>query len=386
MKICFFLENNKAGGLDTFVKNLLTYWPNKNDKLFLFSNINHPGNKFFKAILNKKNIKIYFYKSFNNINSNNSIGKKIIRYLNNVFSFKNKIHYFYQLFKKNKFDRIMFVQGGYPGGQSSNAAIFAWDMISKHKPWFNFHNFASKTRKWDFFRFFLNYKISKKIKGFISVSSTCLKSINNINFFKKLSKKLIYNGLEFNNLDDFTKKNQKKILLLMLGVYEERKGHKFLFDSLLLLNNKYKNFTCRIYGDGNSQEVNTVRKKIPKELKNKIFLNKHIINVKKIIRKSDIILVPSQKLESFGYSALEAMACSKPIVSTNCGGLTELIKNNINGYITNKDNKEKFSEKIRKLIDNKRLRSKMGKEGFKRYKKYFKSKNMSKKYAKLILS
>ena len=54
MKICFFLENNKAGGLDTFVKNLLTYWPNKKDKLFLFSNSNHPGNKFLKKILKKK--------------------------------------------------------------------------------------------------------------------------------------------------------------------------------------------------------------------------------------------------------------------------------------------------------------------------------------------
>ena len=48
MKICFFLENNKAGGLDTFVKILLIYWPNRNDELVLFSNNNHPGNKFLK--------------------------------------------------------------------------------------------------------------------------------------------------------------------------------------------------------------------------------------------------------------------------------------------------------------------------------------------------
>ena len=80
------------------------------------------------------------------------------------------------------------------------------------------------------------------------------------------------------------------------------------------------------------------------------------------------------------------MACGKPLVSTNCGGLVELIKNNINGYIVNKNNITGFSEKIYKLIVNKELRYKMGNEGYRRYNKFFRAKNMSKKYAKLILS
>ena len=386
MKICFFLENNKAGGLDTFVKNLLVYWPNRNDELVLFSNNNHPGNKFLKEFLLKNKIKIYIYETLDNIDIGKSIQNKIFRYLNNIIFFNKKIHYFYELFKKNKFDRLIFIQGGYPGGQSSNAAIFAWDKFSEHKPWFNFHNFVSKTRRWDLFRLFLNFKISQKVKGFISVSRVCMHSINNINFFKKMSKKFIYNGIEYDYSKNFKKKRNKNISLLMLGVYEERKGHKFLFDSLLKLNKKYKNFKCEIYGDGNAHEIYTVKKKIPKELKNKIFLNQHVSYVKKIIEKSDIILVPSQKLESFGYSALEAMACGKPLVSTNCGGLVELIKNNTNGYIINKNNITGFSEKIYKLIVNKELRYKMGKEGYRRYNKFFRSKSMSKKYAKLILS
>ena len=48
----------------------------------------------------------------------------------------------------------------------------------------------------------------------------------------------------------------------------------------------------------------------------------------------------------------------KTLVSTNCGGLVELIKNNINGYIVNKNNITGFSEKIYKLIVNKELRYK----------------------------
>ena len=45
MRIGFFLENNKAGGLDTFVMNLLINWPNPKDKIFLFVNKDHPGKK-----------------------------------------------------------------------------------------------------------------------------------------------------------------------------------------------------------------------------------------------------------------------------------------------------------------------------------------------------
>ena len=121
---------------------------------------------FFLAFLLKNKIKIYIYETLDNIYIGKSIQNKIFRYLINIIFFNKKINYFYELFKKNKFDRLIFIQGGYPGGQSSNAAIFAWDKISEHKPWFNFHNFVSKTRRWDLFRLFLNFKISQKSKRF----------------------------------------------------------------------------------------------------------------------------------------------------------------------------------------------------------------------------
>ena len=200
-----------------------------------------------------------------------------------------------------------------------------------------------------------------------------------------MRQKYIYNGVEFDNYHEHKNNDKKYFLLLMLGVYEPRKGHQFLFNSLLLLNKSYKNFKCLIYGDGSMKEFNTVKKSIPSELKNKIYLRKHILNIKNVIKKSDIILVPSQELESFGYSALEAMAFKKPIVSTNSGGLVELIENKKNGFVVNKNNVNDFSNKIVKLIKNKQLRYKMGQKGFKRYKKFFTSKEMSKKYAKLIV-
>ena len=43
MKIGFFIQNDKRGGLDTFVINLINFWPRKKDNLFIIYNKNHKG-------------------------------------------------------------------------------------------------------------------------------------------------------------------------------------------------------------------------------------------------------------------------------------------------------------------------------------------------------
>ncbi|MGB3774586.1 MAG: N-acetyl-alpha-D-glucosaminyl L-malate synthase BshA [Leeuwenhoekiella sp.] len=54
--------------------------------------------------------------------------------------------------------------------------------------------------------------------------------------------------------------------------------------------------------------------------------------VDKILCFSDLFLLPS-KAESFGLAALEAMASGVPVVSSNAGGLNEVNKNGVSGYL-----------------------------------------------------
>lgn len=65
--------------------------------------------------------------------------------------------------------------------------------------------------------------------------------------------------------------------------------------------------------------------------KDVVFLGKQDALVE-ILNAADIFLMPSQS-ESFGLSALEAMACEKPVISTSVGGLPELVIHNETGYI-----------------------------------------------------
>lgn len=70
-----------------------------------------------------------------------------------------------------------------------------------------------------------------------------------------------------------------------------------------------------------------------------------------ILNAADIFLMPSQS-ESFGLSALEAMACGLPVVSSSIGGLPELILHNETGYIAEFADAERMAKYTIDLLKN----------------------------------
>ncbi len=81
-----------------------------------------------------------------------------------------------------------------------------------------------------------------------------------------------------------------------------------------------------------------------------IFLGKQIELVP-VLSASDIFLIPSQS-ESFGLSALEAMACELPVISSSVGGLPELIVHGETGYIAEIGDVERMAKYAIELLTN----------------------------------
>jgi L-malate glycosyltransferase len=84
--------------------------------------------------------------------------------------------------------------------------------------------------------------------------------------------------------------------------------------------------------------------------KDVVFLGKQD-GLTEILSASDIFLMPSQS-ESFGLSALEAMACSVPVVSSSVGGLPELNIHNETGYIAEFGDTDRMAKYTIELLTN----------------------------------
>jgi L-malate glycosyltransferase len=79
------------------------------------------------------------------------------------------------------------------------------------------------------------------------------------------------------------------------------------------------------------------------------FGNSNEIN--QILNYSDLFLLPSQT-ESFGLAALEAMACSVPVISSNSGGLPEVNIDGFSGYLSNVGDINNMAQNAVKILKN----------------------------------
>lgn len=78
--------------------------------------------------------------------------------------------------------------------------------------------------------------------------------------------------------------------------------------------------------------------------------------VEEVLSVSDLFLMPSEK-ESFGLAALEAMACEVPVISSNTGGLPELMIDGKTGYVCDVGDIRDMTEKALYVLDDVNLGS-----------------------------
>jgi N-acetyl-alpha-D-glucosaminyl L-malate synthase BshA len=100
-----------------------------------------------------------------------------------------------------------------------------------------------------------------------------------------------------------------------------------------------------------------------------------------ILSVSDLFLMPSQS-ESFGLSALEAMACGVPVVSSNAGGLPELNHHGETGYIAEIGDIDKMADYTLKLLTDKNVYSVFSENALDRAVNMFSSERIIPQYEK----
>ncbi len=390
MKILIITDYYYRGGLETFINNLINSW-DQNDEFCILCNKENPSISFFKKKINKHklldilNFDILIPKKLLEFFNKK---KKIIKLFNYLFFFPFLIFQFKIFFVKNNFEKLIVINGGYPGSIYCRSSIISWGIFNKKKSIFNIHNMARKINIKNFlFEYFIDFLVSIYSYKIITVSNACAETIKNRILIKKFSKiQVVYNGLIDFPQNYEISKNEDKNYLLMLATFEQRKGYDYLFTALKHLKKTNSKFITKIYGYGNTEQYNNIQKKIFKyDLQDNINLNNFEENSFSIIKNCKLMLVPSQQEESFGYTIIEAMSLSKPIISTNIGGIPEVLDNGYSGYVCSKNNPIEFAESIKELLNNDDKYKNFSINARNRYLKNFGAKKMSEKYRELLI-
>ncbi len=98
---------------------------------------------------------------------------------------------------------------------------------------------------------------------------------------------------------------------------------------------------------------------------------------------SDLFLFPS-RLEGFGLSVAEAMACAKPVVTTNCSSLPELVDDEKGGVLCEIDNVTDYADAIRYICEDDNLKKTMGRYNRRKVEEMFTITKMTDEYIKVF--
>ena len=388
MNICIFTESYHKGGLDTFLINLLSEWPIKSDRLTFFCNEDYPNLNNLK-LLKLKNIEIKTYKSFLIPNPSKIFLIKFIRhFISYSFCFWYLIN-FLILFRSLNYDRLMVVNGGYPASLACRVSCISWNLAGKYpKAILNIHNSPIvKSFPFNLIDNLIDYFVAKSIFYIVTVSKNCFNSLRQLNFFKRVNMSYIYNGIQ--DPESLIKNLKKNKLLtphiVMLSTFERRKGHFFLFQAMQIVLKSFPSLELHIYGDGKLSEKKIIIDDIKKlKLTSNVFINNFDINKYPILKNSSLLVFPSQEYESFGFVIIEAMSLSIPIVTTNVGGIPEVLGKSGAGIICPKNDYFFFANAIISILKSNSIAKKMGSIGRSEYLKKFTAQKMSKNYASII--
>ena len=400
MKIIIFIENNQNGGLNTFCSTLINQWPNTNDSFIVICNKSHPGRKNLENSI-KSSCKFIYH----NIPLSWVMSRKVLFFLPSIIRRMSQpflrilffpIQYLLirNIFKQNDGNELLVINGGFPGGESCRIANIVWFNMGRKSGIHNFHNFAVAPRfGFEWYENWVDRLLLKSTKLFISVSRSCSESLKVRSTFKNLNNsRFIYNGIndastqenDFNIRDSLGIGNNP--LCIMLGNYEPRKGHQFIFEAFRLVEQDVPNAHLVVCGGGTKDEVAEVKNIKEKIISNgNVHLLEFIPDGASLISQADLLLIGSQEFESFGLTAVESMIRKKPIVSTDTGGLPEVIGlDNACGYVIDRNDAVKFSKKIVLLLKNEKLRGAMGESGRVRAIKLFGADRMANEYLSAI--
>lgn len=126
---------------------------------------------------------------------------------------------------------------------------------------------------------------------------------------------------------------QTELRIISVGRFFWKKGYEYALDALALLKEKGVPFTYTLIAEGNTP-ASIIYQLHQTGISNRVKIINGLAHtdVLKEIEQHDVLLLPSVE-EGIANVVLEAMATGTPVISSDIGGMNEIIDNGITGYL-----------------------------------------------------
>lgn len=327
-----------------FIERLIRGMSNKGHKIYLFG--------FIKDSVNyNQSVSIFGYK-----NTKIQKGIHLLKYSFLLYFFKHK--------EKTTLDKIL-------KSQSKNILL---DKVKSypvlwHKPDIFHLQWAKGVADWIWVKEFgiklvlslrgahINYspiasaklanmyrKTFPKIDAFHAVSKAIAKEATKYNAPQEKIK-VVYSGLDLELNSALVKKQNKVFKIVSVGRPHWIKGYTYALDACKILKANNFEFEYTIIGAANNIEFDYQVHDLNLQNEVNLLRQKPFEDVKTCIQSSDLLLLPSIK-EGVANVVLEAMALRTLVLTTDCGGIREVIVEGENGFMTPIRDSKKMADKI----------------------------------------
>ncbi|MDR1840395.1 MAG: N-acetyl-alpha-D-glucosaminyl L-malate synthase BshA [Holophagales bacterium] len=135
---------------------------------------------------------------------------------------------------------------------------------------------------------------------------------------------------------------------------------KRVMDAMRVFEIVRREYPCKLVmvGDG-PDRVEAENFAREKDLESDVRFTGKQLDIASVLECADVFLLPSAT-ESFGLAALEAMSHGVPVVASRVGGIPEVVRNEMDGFLAEVKDVEAMASSVTRLISSPELRLEMG--------------------------
>lgn len=230
---------------------------------------------------------------------------------------------------------------------------------------------------------FINMLMGRYADKIVTVSQAVANHIKQSSFIKDSQVEVIYNGVDnavYYPMDASSIREkfdiaQDALVIGMIGRVNAIKGQNDFIEAVEPLLEKNEQAVAFLAGGvfpGEEWRLEELDKRIASSsVVSQIHRIDYYDKTSELYNMFDIFVLPSIKPDSLPTVVLEAMACSKPVVGYNNGGIAEMVVDDKSGCLVKPNRPQELSNAISLLLDSSEKREKFGRVGYQRQKELF---------------